>query len=63
MTNFKAGDIVQLKSGGPDMTIEKAEGLTDGKIKCIWFDGDKKTHDFFVPETLEIVKDEDPLTI
>jgi uncharacterized protein YodC (DUF2158 family) len=37
---MKVGDVVQLKSGGPKMTIE--ETFTSGfaaeltKIKCIW---------------------------
>lgn len=33
--NFKVGDTVQLKSGGPLMTIESDQG--DGEYWCIWF--------------------------
>lgn len=37
--SLKAGDVVQLKSGGVLMTIES---ITDGRCLCIWAD-DKKT--------------------
>ena len=33
---FKIGDIVQLKSGGPLMTVQKVR--TD-EVDCMWFDG------------------------
>jgi uncharacterized protein YodC (DUF2158 family) len=37
---FKAGDIVELKSGGPSMTIQKVE-QNSGEMTawCQWFDG------------------------
>lgn len=42
---FKLGDIVQLKSGGPKMTVtEEAEGdEDDAPLWCTWFAGAKKT--------------------
>ena len=34
---FKPGDVVRLKSGGPPMTCEKGvDG--DGLVTCQWFD-------------------------
>ena len=36
MSDFKKGDIVLLKSGGPKMTIREIED--DGEILCVWFD-------------------------
>jgi uncharacterized protein YodC (DUF2158 family) len=33
---FKVGDIVQLKSGGPKMTVESIEST--GAAFCVWFD-------------------------
>lgn len=34
---FKIGDVVQLKSSGPKMTVSGAK-LSDGDIPCTWFD-------------------------
>lgn len=39
MDEIKIGDVVFLKSGGPNMTVEK---IQDNDIAdCIWFDKDK----------------------
>jgi len=38
---FKIGDVVTLKSGGPAMTIDEILGMSEGSkacIKCYWFD-------------------------
>ena len=38
MNAFKPGDVVCLKSGGPDMTVERAEaGAGDVSVVCVWF--------------------------
>lgn len=34
---FVVGDVVQLKSGGPNMTVTTVEGK---EIFCEWFSGD-----------------------
>ena len=37
---FKAGDLVQLKSGGPEMTVEKVFSLPGDESPsyiCTWF--------------------------
>jgi uncharacterized protein YodC (DUF2158 family) len=34
--DFKIGDVVQLKSGGPEMTITGIDS-SDGTIGCTWF--------------------------
>ncbi len=31
---LKEGDVVQLRSGGPSMTVES---LDNGTVNCIWF--------------------------
>ena len=48
---FDIGDTVQLRSGGPVMTIEQ---VIDGKsARCVWFDGSKKINSVFALATLE----------
>lgn len=47
---FKPGDIVILKSGGPDMTVDSANDI---EIACIWFDGKRQIKKTFRPETLK----------
>ncbi|MCI5209176.1 MAG: DUF2158 domain-containing protein, partial [Candidatus Electrothrix sp. ATG2] len=52
MSYIKVGDVVTLKSGGPNMTVQKIIGSSqshadklaslqaakDGDVKCQWFD-------------------------
>ncbi len=35
MSRPKVGDVVQLKSGGPSMTVA---GSSEGNLVCAWFD-------------------------
>jgi uncharacterized protein YodC (DUF2158 family) len=35
---FKNGDVVQLKSGGPKMTVNGS--MANGSLHCVWFDKD-----------------------
>ena len=35
--DLKPGDIVMLKSGGPDMTVAD-DGGSAGYLNCMWFD-------------------------
>jgi len=59
--DFKVGDVVVLKSGGPKMTIEKIEPSNSNNaesVKCVWFnhlqDGDEQLKDGkFISETLK----------
>lgn len=43
MSDIEKGDVVRLKSGGPEMTVEdtgnylRSAGIEDG-VKCTWFD-------------------------
>lgn len=50
MADFKEGDIVQLKSGGPKMTVKAIDD--DGEALCQWFSGSKLQQGFFEPHTL-----------
>ena len=48
---FNAGDVVQLKSGGPKMTIDTigkfGMGSTHDQAKCVWFEGTKRMEGLF----------------
>lgn len=33
---MKIGDVVQLKTGGPRMTVEHVSDVT-GFVRCVWF--------------------------
>jgi uncharacterized protein YodC (DUF2158 family) len=51
---FKAGQIVQLKSGGPRMTVcAHGVGL---KVMVTWFNYDEIQNYSFDPEVLKLVK-------
>lgn len=54
--SFVPGDVVQLKSGGPSMTVK---GFTQGDhgplMDCIYFSEGKYTEDTFPPEVLSKV--------
>lgn len=57
MSNFNVGDVVQLKSGGPLMTVHSIgdyspTGPNPGLL-CVWFDGNKKVEDIFDPRAVE----------
>jgi len=59
MDEFKVGMIVQLKSGGPKMTvIETGSLLTEDRIKCQWFSGSKLESGLFHPKSLKVIKEE-----
>jgi uncharacterized protein YodC (DUF2158 family) len=52
MDNFKAGDTVELKSGGPIMTISKIETRSDGnRALCQWFDERGEAKQAYYPLT------------
>lgn len=54
MATFNVGDVVQLKSGGPKMTVH-GNGHYDGNnLLCVWFDKDQKIQSGdFNPSALE----------
>jgi len=59
MAEFKKGDTVRLKSGGPLMTVTNyGESSYEGiKVWCVWFDEkNKKIESTFDPEALEADK-------
>ena len=56
--SVKVGDQVELKSGGPPMTVDFVGEVS---VKCKWFDGDRKLQTGnFQPDSLKPwVADED----
>jgi uncharacterized protein YodC (DUF2158 family) len=54
--DFKPGDIVMLKSGGPNMTIgEIVPSGSNFIVYCDWFDGTKFERYKFFYESLKLV--------
>lgn len=69
---FKIGDVVQLKSGGPEMTVQNVIGETTNKTEtlayttaghshgdlvCKWFAGAKLEINIFKATTLDKIDD------
>ena len=59
MANFKKGDVVVMRSGGPKMTVAdigdysgSGTGPKDG-VKCQWFDKAKRFDEVFDAEVLK----------
>jgi uncharacterized protein YodC (DUF2158 family) len=49
---FKIGDIVQLKSGGPEMTVLSLPNQSFHRYQCQWFAGKKLESGSFAEESL-----------
>jgi uncharacterized protein YodC (DUF2158 family) len=52
--SFNVGDTVQLKSGGPNMTVTRV-GTAGGEpmVWCAWFEGTKDAYALFPPDALK----------
>lgn len=51
--DFKAGDVVKLKSGGPLMTVDSVGNYSGvKKVLCVWFENSNRYTNLFVPESL-----------
>lgn len=52
---FKLGDVVQLKSGGPQMTVSHLYTTTkqERRAQCEWFVDGKKQYDNFPVSSLQ----------
>lgn len=51
---FKPGDLVRLRSGGPVMTVEFVNQNDDDVVRCLWFDGGEVLRDAFDSVSLAI---------
>jgi uncharacterized protein YodC (DUF2158 family) len=63
---FAVGQLVRLKSGGPDMTVERVfppqpglGGRRGYAYRCQWFAGKKLDSGDFPPESLTVVQPAD----
>lgn len=59
MSEFDVGTVVQLKSGGPAMTVKQSPLLVNnkpvpGKIVCTWFVNDELKEERFSVGTLKL---------
>ena len=52
---YNIGDQVQLKSGGPTMTITDSGLSSNSYVGCTWFSGKKAERGTFPPEALKPV--------
>ncbi|RIV42279.1 YodC family protein [Flagellimonas pelagia] len=52
MSELKLGDVVFLKSGGPEMTIYKVSERNN-QVGCKWFDGKELKYGAFIKEELQ----------
>jgi uncharacterized protein YodC (DUF2158 family) len=52
---FKPGDLVELKSGGPVMTVERVTNIRSNETSysCSWFAGAKDSHKIFTEAALK----------
>lgn len=50
---FKVGDIVQLKSGGPEMTVKAVPPPHSELYTCQWFAGKKLESGTFPSDSLK----------
>lgn len=51
MNELKLGDVVELKAGGPSMTVYQING---NDVGCKWFDGNELKHGGFIKAELEL---------
>jgi uncharacterized protein YodC (DUF2158 family) len=62
---FSVGQLVKLKSGGPNMTVEEVFGpdafnpMQRVSFRCQWFAGKKLDSGVFPPESLMLVQPDD----
>ena len=54
MEDFEIGDVVQLRSGGPKMTVHIL--VSDGDVVCQWFESNEVHEENFPKEALKQVE-------
>ena len=54
MEDFEIGNVVQLRSGGPKMTVHSL--VSDGDVVCQWFESNEVHRENFPKEALKQVE-------
>jgi len=54
MEDFEIGDVVQLRSGGPKITVHGL--VSDGDVVCQWFEGNEVHKESFPKEALKKIE-------
>jgi uncharacterized protein YodC (DUF2158 family) len=54
LKDFEIGNVVQLRSGGPKMTVHGL--VSDGDVICQWFEGNAVHEESFPREALQKVE-------
>lgn len=52
---FAIGDLLKLKSGGPDMAVKSLPTQTSQLYTCQWFAGKKLEQGSFPEDSLELI--------
>lgn len=58
MSEVVEGAVVQLKSGGPEMTVYGKLAMEPTSVICQWFDGKDLKKDTFPITSLDVVEDD-----
>ena len=56
---FSVGDVVQLKSGGPKMTVTTISSGNRDDLYCKWFEGNKVYEEIFPTNALIKVSEDE----
>jgi uncharacterized protein YodC (DUF2158 family) len=56
---FANGDAVQLKSGGPKMTVTKRSEIYHDSYDCKWFAGSKLNEGLFSEDELKAYQEDE----
>lgn len=54
MARFEVGDVVQLRSGGPEMTVQEVMEI-GGHVRCQWFVQGELRTGIFHPRSLWVM--------
>lgn len=58
MAQLELGAVVRLKSGGPDMTVDRwaahVTGVHNGRLICVWFEGTERRSGEFAAEAVDV---------